>query len=54
VARIDDVLAAMRAGTIREHRYESVRKGQTLRVTISPWESEGRLIGYIQTIVPQS
>lgn len=51
IARIDRILDAILTGRRKEVCYDTVRNGRTLAVTVSPYEADGRLIGYIQSFV---
>ncbi len=50
IEKIDHILAQMKKGDPKEYTYESVRKGKTLMVRISPFQEQGRLKGFIQSI----
>jgi len=51
VARIDDMLTALKEGRQREVHYENKRGGLHLAVTVSRFEIDGELIGFIQSFV---
>ncbi len=51
IDNIDRILAELRSGKIGEFHYEALRGGVRLRVTVTPFETEGRLIGFIQSFV---
>lgn len=51
VARIDAILRTLTEGREREVRYENRRGDQHLAVTVSRFEIDGELIGFIQSFV---
>ena len=48
--KIDRMLTAFKDGRREAFAYEAARYGGTIRVTFVPYETEGRLIGCIQTV----
>jgi len=51
IDKIDTILLELKSGKIHEFHYEAERGGVRLRVTVTPFEIEGRLIGFIQSFV---
>jgi len=51
IKKIDMIYTEMRDGKLEKYQYESKRKGKILCVTISPYKTNGYLIGFIQSIV---
>ncbi len=51
VARIDEILKTLSEGRKREVHYENKRGARHLSVTVSRFEIEGALIGFIQSFV---
>jgi len=51
VVAIDRILDDIHTGRKQEVYYETERMGQTLAVTISPYEVDGKRVGAIQSIV---
>ena len=50
IHKIDMILSEIREGKRENYYYETNRKEKVLCVTISPYEMNGKLIGYIQSI----
>lgn len=53
VEKIDKLLDQLTRGKINEYYYESTRNGKKLGVTVSPFELNGNLIGFIQSFTIQ-
>ena len=51
IVKIDIIFGEIREGQRREYYYESKRGGKRLGVTILPYEVDGQITGFIQTIV---
>ena len=51
IHKIDIILSEIRDGKRKNYYYETNRKEKMLCVTISPYEMNGKLIGFIQRIV---
>jgi PAS domain S-box-containing protein len=51
IEKIDKIFSDLKAGKSEEFRYEAERGGVRLRVTVSPFEFEGRLIGFVQSFI---
>ena len=51
IEKIDKILAELNAGTRTSVYYESERNGKRFGVTVSPFEVDGELIGFIQSAV---
>jgi PAS domain S-box-containing protein len=51
IHKIDVIFSEMKEGKRKNYYYESKRKEKVLCVTISPYEMNGKLIGFIQSIV---
>ncbi|UCD31283.1 MAG: PAS domain-containing protein [Desulfobacterales bacterium] len=51
IVKIDRILTDIKEGKTRAFYYETVRSGKKLVVTISPYEANGQLIGFIQSFV---
>ena len=50
IHKIDMILSEIREGKRKNYYYETNRKEKVLCVTISPYEMNGKLIGFIQSI----
>jgi DUF438 domain-containing protein len=48
--RIDHMLAELKAGRRDEFYYEAFRYGKDIAVTFLPFEVDGRLVGFIQSV----
>ncbi len=51
IDKIDRILTDIKEGKRREFYYEAERNGKKLGVTVSPYEANGKLIGFIQSFV---
>ena len=51
VAKIRKMLDELKTGKMEAVHYEAERNGRTLAVTVSPFQRNGRLIGFIQSFV---
>ena len=51
IPKIDRILAGIREGKRNSFYYEAERNGKKLGVTVSPYETNGKLIGFIQSFV---
>ena len=51
VVKINQMLDALKTGRKETIKYEAVRNGKTLAVTVSPFQRDGELIGFIQSFV---
>ena len=51
VVKINKMLDKIKAGKMDAVHYEAVRDGKTLAVTVSPFQKDGELIGFIQSFV---
>lgn len=51
IENIDMIFSEIKEGKLEKYQYESKRKGTVLSVTISPYKSSGKLIGFIHSIV---
>jgi PAS domain S-box-containing protein len=51
IKKIDMIYTVMRDSKLEKYQYESKRKGKILCVTISPYKANGKLVGFIQSIV---
>jgi hypothetical protein len=51
IEKIDMIFSEMKASKRKNYCYESKRNSKVLSVTISPYETNGKLIGFIQSIV---
>ena len=54
IDRIDRMLEDIRTGMRREATYDTLRNGQTLAVTVSPYRENGKLAGFLQSFVVKS
>jgi DUF438 domain-containing protein len=50
---IDAMLRDLLTGVRQEVRYTSVRNGRRIDVVMVPWEKDGRLLGFVQRIIPE-
>ena len=51
ILKIDTILADIKEGKRNTFYYEAQRNGKKLGVTVSPYEADGKLIGFIQSFV---
>ncbi|MFH0998132.1 MAG: PAS domain-containing protein [Pseudomonadota bacterium] len=51
IEKIDMILSEIKDGIRENYCYESKRKGKILCVTISPYKTNGKLVGFIHSIV---
>ena len=51
VVKIHKMLDEIKNGKMDAVHYEAVRNGKTLAVTVSPFQRDGELIGFIQSFV---
>jgi PAS domain S-box-containing protein len=51
IEKIEKILVELRDGKREDFYYESERNGKKLGITVSPFEFDGKFIGFIQSFV---
>ena len=51
IEKIDRILEEFKDGREKDVYYEAVRNGRCLAVTVSPFEMDGSIIGFIQSFI---
>lgn len=51
IVKIDRIFREMKDGSRKEFYYETERARKTLAVTVTPWEEDGQLVGFIHSLV---
>jgi len=49
IIKLDKIFDQLTKGEIQEYNYQSNRNGKKLNVRVSPFEIDGKLIGFIQS-----